>query len=274
MTIVASSDLGDLGPSESEPVLVEWHWYYHWPILAGWIFVGALLVLVKENRNRQGWAILIPFVLLSGILWPWLQRLLASSPMPVDQYELCVQWVLAALTALWLISPWLARLHPILACALALGLSATIGFAAQFGVLEHRHCHWSMKVYGISIFAFLLAFIMSRVSCRKACLPKRFLARLLPWLVIGVFLGLTYEFIWLGGQLSSSSSIPLLLLRIILVSVCMGTILYLLNLPFMYLAFRCPTYRDRFHKLLRLPEYVGPAATPSDDCAGKECELP
>ena len=31
-------------------------------------------------------------------------------------------------------------------------------------------------------------------------------------------------------------------------------ILYLINLPFMALAFNCPSYRDRFRAALRLPK--------------------
>jgi hypothetical protein len=41
--------------------------------------------------------------------------------------------------------------------------------------------------------------------------------------------------------------------------------LYLLNLPYQYLAFNCYLYRERFEKILRLPAYVPPAEAPPED---------
>jgi hypothetical protein len=268
LSIVASADLGDLGPHKSEPVAVEWRWHYHWqwnyhwPVLSGWIIVGALLVLIKENRSRQAWLILIPSLLLSAVLWPWIQRQF-SLPSDVAQlFGFPFQWLVAAWTAVWLLSPWLARRRPVVAFASAVGLFAMVGIVAQFGVLRNRG--QSLRIYGIAVFALLLASVLSSYSCRKSYRPARFLAWLLPWLIIGVMAGLIYEFIWLDGLLASAPSIPELVVRIIFtVPLCAGVLLYLLNLPFMILAFRCPTYRDRLHKLLRLPEPPPPPVAPA-----------
>ena len=41
------------------------------------MLLGVLLLLVPENRNRQALLILIPFVLLSEIMWPWVAYFLA-----------------------------------------------------------------------------------------------------------------------------------------------------------------------------------------------------
>ena len=75
LSVVATRDLGGLGPNETQPVTVQWRWYYHLPDLAIWILIAALLVFVKENQNRQAWTILIPAILLTTVIWSWLVRL-------------------------------------------------------------------------------------------------------------------------------------------------------------------------------------------------------
>lgn len=74
LSLVATRDLGGLGPAETEPVTIEWRWYYHLFGRTVWILVALLLVVVKENRRLEAWAILIPALVLNMLVWPWLAR--------------------------------------------------------------------------------------------------------------------------------------------------------------------------------------------------------
>ena len=82
-----------------------------------------------------------------------------------------------------------------------------------------------------------------RLCCRKNYRPRRFLVWLVPWLVVGVIVGITCEFAWLLlPRYLAGSGPPILALlpRLALIGLCEAGILYVLNLPFMILAFRCP----------------------------------
>lgn len=249
---MASADLGDLGPSQSEPAVVEWRWYYHLPGFAGWALIVALLVLVRENRNRSAWLILIPFLLLGEVIWPWTVRLLALSSGAERRFGLPLQWLLVAWTALWLLSPWLARRRPVPAVFFVAALVTMVGIAAQLGVFLGGES----STYLIAATALPAAFVLTRWSCRKNYRPRRFLAWLGPWLAVGVIAAWSCDTICVFASQADgrlASSLLRILPQLAVVSVCLAGILYLVNLPFMYLALHCPAYRDRFHKVLRLP---------------------
>ena len=113
--------------------------------------------------------------------------------------------------------------------------------------------------------------------------PKtwRLLLWLPVWLVVGVFIVLVATCVPLPGYafadiqwFSSAKTVFSLLYRIALSSLCIASILCLLNLPFMVLVFACPLYRDRFCRVLDLstdpPALANP---PSEAILGEPCEL-
>ncbi len=275
LRIVASADLGEMGHRQSQPVLVEWHWYDQLSDFTGWALIGVLLVLVRENRNRQALMILIPFVFLSEILWPWIAYLLALLSVDPSQIHYPYQWLLVAWTALWLLSPWLARFRPAVTIGLALLLAAVVGAVAEFGLSELSGFTPALMNYSILIVALLLAFVLSGLCCRRNYTPGRFLLWLVPWLIVGVALGAIAELVRLYAYAYGRVSLPpitQLLPGLIVSSLCFAGMLYLFSLPFLYLAFRSALYGERFHKLLRLPEYVPPAKTAPE--AGQSSESP
>ena len=69
-----------------------------------------------------------------------------------------------------------------------------------------------------------------------------------------------------------AAAITQLLPGLIVSSLCFAGMLYLFSLPFLYLAFRSALYGERFHELLRLPEYVPPVTTSPE--AGESSESP
>jgi hypothetical protein len=267
LTVVASADLGAMGHRQSEPVLVEWHWYDQLSNFAGWALIAVLLVLVKENRNREALMVLVPFVLLSELLWPWIAYFLAVLSVDTGQIAYPFQWLLVAWTALWLLSPWLSRLHPALAISLALALAATVGAAAEFGLSQRLVFSPALMNYAILAFGLLLAFLLSGLCCRRKCTPGRFLLWLAPWLILGVALGAIAELVRVyacGYGLAPLPAVADLIPGLMVSSLCFAGALYLLSLPYMYLALHSALYGERFHKTLRLPEYVPPAEAPPE----------
>ncbi len=68
LRVVVSHQLGELGPSESKPAIVQWRWYYHLPNLAVWLAAISALVVSKVSEVRRDWLIVIALV-LSFVLW-------------------------------------------------------------------------------------------------------------------------------------------------------------------------------------------------------------
>ena len=273
LRIVASGDLGAMGHQQSQPLLVEWHWYDQLSSFAGWALIGVLLVLVKENRNREALAILFPFILLSEILWPWMAYLLALLSVDTSHVSYPYQWLLVTWTALWLLSPWLARFRPGPAVVLALVLAAIVGVAAEFGLSQSVGVSPALMNYAILVVALLLAFVLSAICCRRSYSPQRFLLWLVPWLIVGVALGAIGDLVRVYASSYGRVVLPpvtQLLPGLVVSCLSFAVALYVLGLPYLYLAFYSALYQQRFHQILRLPEYVPPAEAPPEAAAEDE----
>jgi hypothetical protein len=72
------------------------------------------------------------------------------------------------------------------------------------------------------------------------------------------------------GLMEFVSAVAMTLLMSVIASGVLGVALYLLNLPFLFLAMRNPFYRMRFHEVLRLT----PAASDGVCAAADEGEIP
>ncbi len=257
---VVGPPLGELA-APIEPVALEWHWYDHLPGFSGWVLILAILLVVKENRNRQAWLILIPFLLLSEALWPWIASLFSLNSVGGLHTAVAYQSLIVAWTAIWLLGPWLARLRPVVALSVALGLAATLGVVAQSGLRGY----WYFSPPGlvedlVGSGALVLSFALSGFSCRKRYVAWKFSLWLLFWLAVTVFMGRAAEPVWHYLPWSMWwRAIPSILPGIGITSVCLAGGLYLINLPYLILAARSPLYHDRFFRLLRLPAAPSPA---------------
>ena len=271
LRLVATRDLNGLGPSESEPVLVEWRWYYHLPSLAIWILVAALLVFVRENRNWQAWTILIPAILLSVVLWPWLVRLapraasLFSFTGSGEMTGFGFRALVGGWTALWLMAPWLARRRAVTAFSLALAFLLATGIAAYatafsepfsrlaFTTVWLRYLFPPTLWYGTCSLALVLGMTLAAFRCRTEYPSRRFHAWLALGIVAGAFLGTAVNVFRIYPHLAERDFVvPLLLGGGATMWLGVAVLAYLVNLPFMALASRCPLYRDRLREVLRL----------------------
>jgi hypothetical protein len=267
---VVGPPLGDLA-SEIEPALLEWHWYYHLPDFAGWALILALLVLVKDNRNWQAWIILIPFALLSEVLWPWVESLFSLGSLSREHVAAAFQSLIVAWTALWLLGPWLARCRPTFAVILALGLTAMLGMGAQRALRGYWPFGLTLVEDLVASLPLVLAFVLSGLCCRRRYTPWKFSLWLLFWLPAAVLTGVACEVAGIFAQQPERlSTLPAMLPRLAIAALSLAGPLYLFNLPYMLLAAKCPLYRDRFCKVLRLPTALPPLVTPPPEAAFDE----
>ena len=104
--------------------------------------------------------------------------------------------------------------------------------------------------------ALLVPLVLNRRRCRQTLSPARIMARWLLWMVavtISTMLVLTIITLVAQGALESK----LILIRVLAIELRIAAIwavvLYLVNLPFLLIAFGTKFYRERFCHALRLP---------------------
>lgn len=262
LSIVASFDLGAHGPRETEPITVEWHWHYQvWPHHAGWILIIALLILVEANRSWQAGLILAVFYVLCEVFVPWYAR----SDRMSRQETAFLSAIIAAWTAAWLLSPWLAKLRPIVALALVLAMSLMIGVVQGFW-FEPALLFRPLSLIGLvmGFFPLPVAFALSALCCQRKYRLRRFMLWLMLWLVVAFAVGCVAMCVGnsLWGEDLRHRDFSDFIFILVVAPLVFGIVAYGLNLPFMLLTLLCRTYRERFHRLLRLEHaaVVVPAA--------------
>jgi hypothetical protein len=260
LTIVATQALGDLGPGERGSLVFSWRWYYHVPSLVLWVLIVLLLVLTKANRHRQAWLILVP-LLAVAVFWRMIARLLFMPPSVAEPFGNVVISLAASWAVIWLLGDWLARRHGAVAFSSALVAMLAVGGLSYLSVHGIGSAEdlllWAM-LHGVGSLALLLPMTLAGFCCRWEYRAGRFMAWLLLWVTIVPMLSIPVAaaFVALfesGGVAEFVGILIAAILSSLIVGVVLGVAVYLMNLPFMFLAIRCPLYRDRFLNAFRLP---------------------
>jgi len=119
--------------------LVDWRWYYQLPSLTFWTLAMVPLLLLRESRRPQAWAILAPrLAVVVGSRM--LTTMLFLSPGASEPFGIFCGTFATAWAIVWLLGPWLDKMPDVAAFLLA-GLvmfrSIASGFAAS--------CAWWMR---------------------------------------------------------------------------------------------------------------------------------
>ena len=246
---MASWEISERGTSISQPVFLQWHWYNYFRSLPIWALIVFLLIVPRENRNRQAWLILIPLVVLPGILYlPAISRLMDPLTAEIDGF--LIGTGVLAWSVVWLMGHWLgggrrrSTFWLILIVMLAIGLlSCLCQFEGADDLVQ------LLIIYSLCVFDLLLAMMLAGYFCRKKYSTPRFLGFLLLWVgatavglaaIFGIFL------IVITFDLQAIVTIAIILIP---VSLFLGGVIYLINLPFLILAFKSPFYRERFERI-------------------------
>ncbi len=253
---MASQNLGSRGTAESEPVFCEWRWRYSAPSLAIWVMLGALLIVPRSNRNWQAWLILAPLAL---VLAPWmaLSAVLSAPSSTVDGMAFFTTALAMAWVAVWLIGHWLGRIRRSMAFLAASGvmlLTGAMAYLGYYGVTSPGEWAPALILHAAFSLALLSAMSLSGYCCRSNYRPWRFMLFLMLWIVPAVAAGLSVFAIAQVAITGELIMLVLLLPMVIVGSLFAGGLLYLMNLPFMLLAFANSGYGDRFQSAFRLQE--------------------
>ena len=266
LAIVASQDIGSLGPPESSPASIHWRWYYHCPALGLWVLLAALLIVVKPNRRLQAWLIWLP-VLAVSLGWSMLARLLFMPPQGAEPGGDFFATLAASWAAVWLLAPWLAGRRVATALAVALLTMLCAGglfYLSAYDMDSAEGRDFSLILYPAAALALLLATALTARFCRQAYRPRRFLAWLLLWTLVVPIVSIPVVAIVTGvlageGLLDFAVMLVMAVFPWLIGGAVLGGALYLVNLPFLLLAMRNAFFGARFQDVLRLtPAVSGP----------------
>ena len=227
-----------------------------------WILV-PLLFLVPANRNRRALGILIPLGALALILVPLghLFRTAMGGPgeLPV--------WSALGLAMVWLVAHRLPRSR-VAAWFVSLGVMLLPCLAGILAAGWDGEAVALLIAQAITATVILLALVLAGVSCRKRYGPGKF-AAFVPLYSVGLSLVAALPFmimamVSMAGYLEGPMVMGMLVGYLVVVPL-VGLLLTAISLAFILLVFKNGLYRDRFHRVFRLPGMLPPPAsrTPS-----------
>ncbi len=274
LSVVASQEIGELGAHDSSPASIEWRWYYHVPSVGVWAVLVSLLVLVKANRCAQAWLIWLP-VLAVALAWSMLSRMLFLSPDAAEPFGDFLTTLAASWAAVWLLAPWLAPRHLLAGVFLAVVAMLMVGGVYYFSVYDFRSLDEPVVLSVLHVagaLSLVVATVLAASRCRQAYRPRRFLAWLLLWMMVIPMVCTPLVVLVMVGGFEGLLEVMNMALEMLVASVIAGAVLgvalYVLNLPFLFLAMRNEFFRARFLDVLRLvpaiPHSQGVAASTAD----------
>lgn len=239
--------------AQSKPLVVVWRWYYHFPTLLLWPLVGLPLVLLKRNRTPQAWLILLPLVLVA-VVWRMPLRLVFA-PADVEQvFGIVIASLSAGWAVVWLLGDWIRDFAGPVRFALVWGILMAAGalcYVGHFGIAAADELGGLAVMDGVCGLSLAAAMGLSAACCGRAYRPRAFMAWLALWNVLAVAAPVAFLVPVTAVFEGSGPSFPEFV-AIVAGSSVLGVIVYVVNLPFMILAFKSPFYRERFRSLWRL----------------------
>jgi len=239
--------------------MFHWRWHYHVPSLAVWGLIGLLLVVPKANRDRRAWLILVPLVVVM-LVWRMPFRLTPLDPGDVEMFGSFLMCLAMGLTAVWLLGHRLAGLHwfgKLLSTLTVMAATGLLWYLSSYGLGFADELAALMVYCGVSVFALSMAMGLAGLCCRGRYHPARFMGWLALWIVLmpmAVIAVIGTVVAVATGDVGNVAGF--LVMAVLTVPVVLGGMLYLLNLPFMLLAFNVPFYGARLRSALDLDRPV------------------
>jgi len=251
--INSSEDIGSLGIKEGTATLYSWKWYHSMPALGLWIVLALVILLVRDNRDPHVLLIFIPIFLIR-LLWSRFQPILGAPSDVLAVLGMLVDAFVVGMAVLWLLAYKLGNRNRFISLLLALvvlvAVSVVVVVSSQ--AWSSRAALGLLVIQALGIATMLLVFVLAGWHCRKRYGPWRFMLWLALWtMVISIVAFLTFFLIAVGpsGPVEELiRQIPGVLLVGLIFAICV----YMLNLPFMILAFVTPFFRERFYAYFHL----------------------
>jgi hypothetical protein len=266
LKVVASADLGGLGPKEGPPVTYNWMRASMLPAALPWLAILLLLVF-KPNRFPRAWWILAPVACLTcGIgflpdIWP---------SMPSELGDVLHDFVVAlafGVAAVWLLCPYLKSRFRILN---VLGFLLVLeGFGLVIFAFTQDWNEAGRQTVGVGVGLAVCAAVIPIAAGLAGLLCRR---RYRPLVLCAVSLGMTLGLcvlvvlpILLFQTVAAGQSVPIGVFVapvLAMTGLCFGILL-----PFLLLSFSNSLFRERLIQLLRLapepPPVIAAAPAPA-----------
>lgn len=276
---IISRNLGDLGPIEGPPIEMQWNAVWGWIPLLPWLLVAAL-VMLRPNRGRAAWILVLPALTLFLSLPPITTDFRSTGEALATVLPILpISAIYLSFTTLLLLSGRLVgkRGWRQTLCALIIPLAAgavfeffSLGLSFSAGAMAEIQN--SASILGLMIGATAGASVIAGYKCRVNFTRRRYNAWFLRGLFILVFLeiGMSFLVSLLMGLVPSSMWLLFLFIWAIY-TVVMPLMLYILMFPFLMFMFWNKEYRRRLRAIFGcLPASAFPASHPEQDAAGED----
>ena len=250
-----STDLGDVGTQQSEAVNFDWKWSYTAPGLVIWLVLILAIVLPKANHNARILLIFVPLIIVN-LFWLGFQK--ASGMRSSNAYEFSIIFhsISVGITVLWLVVNYFNRIGGFARFFMSF---VTIVTVAYLGTFSHSTEFSNETVLFSALFAFMAVTMLCAMTiagklCSRKYSPLKFMLWMALYTLVGSLITMFGFFIVATAIMSSGPGPDILeaILMVLLVGLIFGLFLYVINLPFMILAFCSPFFRERFYACLRL----------------------
>jgi hypothetical protein len=271
LKIIASQDIGELGPNQGTAVVYDWKWYYSTSSLALWLALIAAFIFIKDNRNPQALLILVPLLILN-LLWLAFKKVMVFGSADIEMFGMVFNSLVVGITVLWLFAHKLGNRNRFVTFLRALALMAVLGLVGAIsycGLTFSQQTGGEVIILAMLALAMLLGFVLAGWQCRNRYSGLRFVLYLALW-TVAVCLASTlvfYPIVFIIQQVPVPISTVLLVALI--VGLAFGAFLYVIVFPFMILVLNSSFFRERFYACLRLKSM--PTTTSQDD-AGRSGE--
>lgn len=260
LELIGAQKIGVVGPDQTAPVFFEWSLLYNLSRGLLWVALIPLLV-VRSNRHREAWRVLVPLLIIHVILL-MLRRALFGGSSPDSVFGPTVSSLALMLAMLWLVAHKVAShggVETFFRAAVLMVAIAVLGTLCDHGFGFWEGSVVGLVVSGLAALILLAGLTAARFSCRRRYDDRRFLLWLLLWVVVATAAALLLctclSWMLFGGFAYMSEMILQLLLACamcLIAGVVGGIVLYLILLGYLLIAFRMSFYRARFDACFQL----------------------
>ncbi len=252
LKIVASGDIGDLGPKEGTAINYYWNPLYNVAGALPWLLLIGAMVLFKENRCRQALWMLLPLAALKG-LWTAIAAVMSLAGMPSEAavlFGMLIDCLLIGFVLNWLLAERIGNRNRFATWLLAMGVFGLVLIAslASFGMEEETAM---VAIFiGLTVAVLLISFTLAGFLCRKKFGPVRFSLWAALWVLVSTF-GL-FIVVAVIQAVIYNTSLLMMLTGIFIAAPIYAGILIVGLLPFEILLFKNAFWRKRFEAVFGL----------------------
>jgi len=251
--IDSSEYLGSTGIKKGTATIYPWKWYYSMPAVGLWIVLALAILLVRDNRDPRVLLIFIPIFLIR-LLWSRFQPILGAPTDVLEVFRILIDALVIGMAVLWLLAYKLGNRNRFVSLLLALVvlIATTIVSIVSYQAWSSQAAFQVFVIQALGIVTILLVFVLTGWRCRKQYSPWRFMLWLTLWTMVISMVGMITFFLISEGPSEPAKELIKQMPQVLLMGLIFAICIYVLNLPFMILAFASRFFRERFFAYFHL----------------------